>query len=646
MKKKKILNIPPKEPEAGSSTSMHRHDIQHMRHTFLDVFDGDRWEMRIVLTKQDFAAYQADYWMNAEELRMAPSGRTKWRVAAKQWTGMDLFVDTELSEADKDRIRKMDKEGQDQIRKKREAKAKERDRKMKADFRTLPTIPAEFKKDTDEACGRTPIWYTKKRRTAECTCGRCGQTYIYRWDWETEPAKDKETTCKRCGADGVFYWGGRKKAFDFFESFLLPQKTTEGEMVLRIFDAWKKCRKGQEQSFTLNETQRIFLTPGNVRRYSAWYDWNGAQRGWRTGGSELPGMLVWGGLPEDTTMRFYDFGAWVRAMKDERYVVTFENSGWLMARTMIMQARRQETEMLLKTGNRKLAVDILNGYSVRIRKEGNMADRLQITPERLKDLKETEGGAARLERYQEEKKSGIFATRSDWDAIWEMLPGYSAREKMKNLKKVSKYVSIRQLLNRAEHYAAEYVSRSFALSHYIDYLVMRKELGYEMTNDVYLRPRSLEEAHDAMVFEKNRKATEKHMQKMLEEYPNIKRHEKRWAKRYSWKHDGLTIRPAADAAEMVLEGRLLYHCVGSSVYLKRMDAGESVILFLRQQEKEEVPYVTVEIRGEKILQWYGKHDKKPDEDRIDRWLQVYIEHLGGKDGKVKGPKLSGLQTAI
>ena len=50
---------------------------------------------------------------------------------------------------------------------------------------------------------------------------------------------------------------------------------------------------------------------------------------------------------------------------------------------------------------------------------------------------------------------------------------------------------------------------------------------------------------------------------------------------------------------------------------------------LRQQENPEVPYITVEISesNDRIIQWYGAHDKKPDEKNMQRWLDSYIIRL-------------------
>lgn len=95
----------------------------------------------------------------------------------------------------------------------------------------------------------------------------------------------------------------------------------------------------------------------------------------------------------------------------------------------------------------------------------------------------------------------------------------------------------------------------------------------------------------------------------------------------SWKR----FAPARSAEEIVAEGRILHHCVGGDSYLNKHNTGRSTILFLRSKSAPETPYITIEICGTKILQWYGIRDTKPDEIRIERHLRRYIKALKEKD---------------
>ncbi len=56
-------------------------------------------------------------------------------------------------------------------------------------------------------------------------------------------------------------------------------------------------------------------------------------------------------------------------------------------------------------------------------------------------------------------------------------------------------------------------------------------------------------------------------------------------------------------SEIYEEGRKLNHCVGS--YAKRIVDGETVIAFLRVNDKVDQPYCTVEVRDHRIVQARG-----------------------------------------
>ena len=111
------------------------------------------------------------------------------------------------------------------------------------------------------------------------------------------------------------------------------------------------------------------------------------------------------------------------------------------------------------------------------------------------------------------------------------------------------------------------------------------------------------------------------MQRITKQYRKLKA-------RYSYKADGLFIRPAKTIMEIIEEGRFLHHCVGSSdTYIKRHANGETAILFLRDALEPNVPYITVEVKGKSILQWHGRNDTKPDKDRIGAFLKKWLDDV-------------------
>ena len=162
---------------------------------------------------------------------------------------------------------------------------------------------------------------------------------------------------------------------------------------------------------------------------------------------------------------------------------------------------------------------------------------------------------------------------------------------------------------------------------------MRAELGYDMTDDIILYPKDLHRRHNEVVLESETSRLDKRKEKVLKRFPSIAKKYKKLSDKYSAAAAGYIIRPAKDAAEIVTEGRVLHHCVGGDTYLLKHNRGQSFILFLRKVADPDMPFITVEIRDCRILQWYGAYDKKPDEKYFTAWLETYIKELKKRESK-------------
>lgn len=122
---------------------------------------------------------------------------------------------------------------------------------------------------------------------------------------------------------------------------------------------------------------------------------------------------------------------------------------------------------------------------------------------------------------------------------------------------------------------------------------------------------------------------DKHLKEVAERYPEIRHVYRGLRNKYLYEDDKYIIRPARSAEEIVMEGRLLHHCVGGNTYLAKHNTGKTYILMLRFKEEPDVPYITVEIdaKNPRILQWYGDKDKKPDEKNMQLWLNTWLMKL-------------------
>ena len=293
-----------------------------------------------------------------------------------------------------------------------------------------------------------------------------------------------------------------------------------------------------------------------------------------------------------------------------------------------------QIEMLVKMGLTGVVTSLLKcRYGIVADIDAKRPDKfLGIRKCRVRRLIEKNGDLNVLETMQMEYRMGAEWSDEQIDHIAE------AHLRRGQLEVATAYMSVQQLLNRIEKYAraewgtgcgsAEQRLQNVANT-YIDYLNMRIALGYDLHNSVYQQPRDLTAAHTKMVTESSKKEADKRLAEVKTRFSDIRKQYRKLRNRYFWEDENLLIRPARSAEEIVMEGRILHHCVGGDGYLGKHNRGETYILMVRQQADPEIPYITVEIdaKRDSIIQWYGAHDKKPDEKNMQRWLDSYIVRL-------------------
>ena len=175
---------------------------------------------------------------------------------------------------------------------------------------------------------------------------------------------------------------------------------------------------------------------------------------------------------------------------------------------------------------------------------------------------------------------------------------------------------------------AAYYSRSFRDNTeeiFRDYLLDCVTLGLDLDDRAVLLPKDLNAAHRRTIAQVKHKANE------------AKRAEfhRRAEKLAAWRYeaDGLLIRPAADADELIAEGASLHHCVGG--YADRMAAGETDIFFVRRLDKPDEPYYTLELKNRSVVQCRTLHNDSYEGnqavyDFVAAWLRDVV---GGRKHK-------------
>lgn len=493
------------------------------------------------------------------------------------------------------------------------------------------------------------IWYRRKGYYAECACSECGQKYILRTvstgdpfeddavDIE-KPARDKETKCRRCGMKAKYKPAGHTKSEWHYKYFVSGQKITDNKFAFRIYDTRQVIHANIQTGYRCYDYRLIICEKGKkpVR-----YDWNHTY-GWIKGSCgeqfrytahpslfreiKKTGMYKYIPVPDWAMSHYYD----------DSWILDF----------YIAAARYPDFEMLIKLELNDLWQRLMEKLPTNINPRGKtIEDRLRIYKSRLKELVEAKGQHELLFLFQLEKKLNAHWTdeeieiveilrNSNYEKKYELVLKYATPTRIKN------YMIKQRMWPKEKDTWQKRNEKTDARRTYYDYIRMRVDQGYEM-NDIQLFPKDMRRRHDEMVLEAEKAKLDKRKKEVLAKYTRIKSKYRRLSEKYSAAAGDLIIRPAKDAAEIVSEGRILHHCVGGDNYLSSHNDGRSFILFLRKIKERDIPYITVQIRGEEIIQWYGAYDKKPNKNLIEAWLKKYTKELKKRKEEPKKASCTG-----
>lgn len=662
-------------------------NVGNKKHLFLEVYKNKKESkmvpvVRIILTKKEFWNYfpETEQWTRQKVEKDGGYGNWIWGEKADTWEQMEKENVLQSTE-DLERIKKFCKI---KIPVYYEARWWQYIYKHEDDLATAARIDREHRKfvcrqealkDRMAHTAKLPekrileyadriyfqkehhLYYKKYGSWTKIACSKCGGVTDARWrdgiSYESqfqkhteEPREGKSGKCPMCGAVGTYKCQGKIKGeYSKKIHLFLGQRYKEDGAVLRYVEiekAWTlgfiEGNDGPEmynaaEEISGVEVARAYFEPGKkvqidyhkhdlYRNEDFWDDCNL----YGIANIDIKAATI---MPEtyeelkNTIFRYSglkEYDEQAQEVNPIRYLQNYQKT--------------PQIEILAKLGLSEIVKGINEGRTgIIVDASAKRLDALLgIRRERTKKLIEEKGDARLLRVLQIEKSLDQHWTEEQVNHLRET--GLD----IAHIAFVLNYMTIQKLLNRIEKYAgcayetncgrAVANIRNTAII-YIDYLMMRERRGYDLHNTVYQQPRDLSAAHRQMVTETNREEVKKRLEETEERYENIKKRYRSLRKEYCYEDATYLIRPARSAEEIVMEGRILHHCVGGDNYLSKHNEGKSYILMMRYQKEPETPYITIEINPEqkRIVQWYGERDTKPDKEKIQSWLDNYLEKL-------------------
>lgn len=668
-------------------------NVAHERHLFLEIYKNAEDSrkvpvVRIVMTKKDFGTYfpETDTWSranikdyygaliwkgsgtyykekekknilyDAEDLKRLKSflGNKKYYKGIAWWTYVSS-VQEEITENERTERRKR--------------KYEKRQRALQDRLDHTPELPEKaILSWADETLFQKKhmLYYKKKGRRVTICCSACGGVKEGAWKpgitYEStfesrldDPRDNAGGICPMCGARGIYRAEGKVKS-SFSEkayTFTADRYKETGAVIryIQIEKRWVLELAAEDKGYPVMlgayeklegvELIREYIYKGKCQKDFQKYDPYADKDFWddcnpyRMNSISAKAARLYPGFFENlkgTELQYSALDLYQAAVGEINAMTYMER-----------HIEMPQIEMLVKM---KLygVVDKIIHYNCGIirDKDAKSLDKfLGIRKEKVKWFMEKQGNTDILSVLQKEKWMDQKWTDEQVEALSEIKAGVN------DLEKVQKIMTLQKALNQIAKYAGcDYgtgcgtataqLQRTARL--YFDYLQMREQLGYDLKNTIYQRPRDLEKAHLKMVEEIDKEKADIRKKEAGEKYPLIRKNYRKLRNRLFYEDENFLIRPARSAEEIVMEGRTLHHCVGGDNYLRKHNNQESIILMLRNKKQPEIPYITAELKGKHIVQWYGAYNNQPEKENMQKWLDAYVTRLRCRRlGKAEAP---------
>ncbi len=197
------------------------------------------------------------------------------------------------------------------------------------------------------------------------------------------------------------------------------------------------------------------------------------------------------------------------------------------------------------------------------------------------------------------------------------------------------YAPIKELFNgkELERFFLYAEKHDVSYAAYLDYLKACNYLNLDMSEDKNRFPHDFKRWHDIRIDQYATAKAEKDKEKRMELYRQFACVAKKYISLQHLNGKAYICVIAKSPAELIREGEVLDHCVGRMNYDQRVAREESLIFFVRNFNRPDTPFVTVEysLSLRKILQCYGEHNYKPDDKVLHYvhhvWLPYANKHL-------------------
>ena len=473
------------------------------------------------------------------------------------------------------------------------------------------------------------ILYHRNKKEIDGYCTGCKQ-YLHLEKYCQTPVHGLKWKCPNCSADITFYAGGKVPASRHCvkRNFVIL-RAIDNELYVRAievhqtfsrdaFSEWNGISE-YDTDYFMRECCVYWCRSGEAAEWKRLYGGNYSEQLKKchepifTGGFYPDNSYAVIGMDRinDTDLRYIGLDRFVEICTNTKNFVPFM--------TFICEsAKKPAYEKLMKSGFKYLVCDKFTEGNVRLNYRGKTPQKiLGLNTDEVKALYGC--NASDYRRYllfrNKVRVSGDFNRRfSLFEKFGDVLQYIISISDITALshEKVMNYIN-RQTKGNARKFS------EFARD-WEDYIDQCRMLEYDIADESISKPSDFQKMHERLSQLIKVKRNEI-MTKQFEKLAEMRRELEYLDDRY------IVIQPKT-VDEIIDEGKALKHCVGG--YAQRHAEGKLTIMFLRQKERPNKPYYTIEISNDgKIAQCrgYRNNAKSPKPQKIKDFEKVYQKHL-------------------
>ncbi len=174
------------------------------------------------------------------------------------------------------------------------------------------------------------------------------------------------------------------------------------------------------------------------------------------------------------------------------------------------------------------------------------------------------------------------------------------------------------------------------LSSYADYITACTYLKLDMSLPKNLYPHDFKRWHDIRIDEYHTAKAMNDAEERKELYAKFAEIAEKYMPLQRSKENTFIVVIAKSPQDLIREGRILHHCVGSMNYDQRFIKEESLIFFVRNAKEPNTPFVTMEysLERKEILQCYGENDRRPSDNVMEFVKKKWLPYANRKLNKI------------